>query len=67
MIDELTGTNGETYIIIPTLGRKQELFNTINDLSWQMLPKESWELIVILQNQPDLEAFKSQNTKWAFN
>lgn len=51
-------------IIIPTLGRKQELFNTINDLSRQMLPKESWELIVILQNQPDLEAFKSQNTKW---
>ena len=65
MIDELPELMVKlSIIIIPTLGRKQELFNTINDLSRQMLPKESWELIVILQNQPDLEAFKSQNTKW---
>lgn len=51
-------------IIIPTLGRKQELFNTINDLSQQKLPKDLWEVIVVLQNQPDLNAFIAQNKEW---
>jgi glycosyltransferase involved in cell wall biosynthesis len=51
-------------IIIPTLGRKQELFNTISDLSHQVLPKELWEIIVVFQNQADIDIFKDKNKDW---
>ena len=44
-------------IVIPSLGRKDELYNTINDLSKQSLPKENWEVIVVLQNELDFEKF----------
>jgi glycosyltransferase involved in cell wall biosynthesis len=54
-------------IIIPTLGRKEELFNTITDLSRQSLSRNQWEVIVVIQDQPDIEAFKKRLEEWSLN
>ncbi len=54
-------------VIIPTLGRKEELFNTLNDLSIQNLPKEQWEVIVVIQNEPNIEEFRLRSEEWGIN
>lgn len=50
-------------VIIPTLGRKDELYNTMLDLSKQDLDKEMWELLIVIQNRPDIDEFKSNVDK----
>lgn len=46
-------------IVIPTIGRKQELFNTINDLVKQNLDKNKWECLVIAQSEIDSDIIKN--------
>jgi glycosyltransferase involved in cell wall biosynthesis len=51
-------------IVIPSIGRKKELYDTINDLNKQSFPKEKWELIVVIQDMPNLSEFKLQSENW---
>jgi len=46
-------------IIIPTLGRKDELYNTLNDLGNQSLLHSDWECILILQSKIDLSKIEA--------
>ncbi|GMU96857.1 glycosyltransferase family 2 protein [Ignavibacterium album] len=45
-------------VVIPTIGRKQELLNTIKDLSKQNLPRDKWECLIITQSEIDIESLK---------
>lgn len=45
-------------IIIPTIGRKQELFNTVLDLSKQTLEKCLWEIIIVVQSNIEILDYK---------
>lgn len=54
-------------VIIPTLGRKEELFNTIRNLSRQDLPRNLWEVLVIIQNPPSLAEFQKAIKDWKIN
>lgn len=54
-------------IIIPTIGRKKELLNTINDLSKQNLEKYLWECLIIAQSVIDLESIKEIAIKSKIN
>ena len=54
-------------IVIPSLGRKEELLNTINDLSQQSLPKECWEIILVMQGDFNIETIVEQCPKWNIN
>jgi glycosyltransferase involved in cell wall biosynthesis len=54
-------------IIIPTLRRKEVLFNTITDLSRQSLSKNVWEVIVVIQDKPDINEFKKRLNTWNIN
>lgn len=57
----------ELSIVIPSLGRKEELYNTISDLSKQSLSKYRWEVIVVIQNEPDIADFIQRCQKWDIN
>jgi len=54
-------------IIIPSLGRKEELFNTISDLSRQSLHKETWEVILVMQGDFDENEIKERSKIWNIN
>lgn len=45
-------------IVIPTIGRKKELLNTIRDISNQTLERNKFECIIIAQSVIELEAIK---------
>jgi glycosyltransferase involved in cell wall biosynthesis len=45
-------------IVIPTIGRRQELLNTLSDLAKQNLDKDIWECLIITQSEIDIEGIK---------
>lgn len=45
-------------IVIPTIGRKQDLLNTIRDLTNQNLDKDNWECLIITQSEIDIESIR---------
>jgi glycosyltransferase involved in cell wall biosynthesis len=45
-------------VIIPTIGRKLELLNTLKDLTNQNLPKENWECLIILQSDISVDSLQ---------
>lgn len=45
-------------IIIPTIGRKEELFNTLVDLSKQKFDKNEWECLIITQSEIEIEPIR---------
>lgn len=46
-------------VIIPTLGRKEELYNTLKDLCKQQLDHHNWECLLIVQSDTDVERLES--------
>ncbi|TAJ08644.1 glycosyltransferase [Marinilabiliaceae bacterium JC017] len=46
-------------VIIPTLGRKEELYNTLKDLGKQNLDHHSWECLLIVQSETDIERLEA--------
>lgn len=45
-------------VIIPTLGRKEELYNTLIDLGNQQYDHSAWECLIITQSETDTERLK---------
>lgn len=53
-----SNNNIKLSIIIPTLGRKEELYNTLKDLGNQQLDHNAWECLIVLQSETDSERLK---------
>ncbi|TRX70555.1 glycosyltransferase family 2 protein [Carboxylicivirga sp. M1479] len=54
-------------VIIPTLGRKEEVYNTLFDLGKQNLDHHIWECLLIAQSDTDLDRLKTIATQHQIN
>lgn len=54
-------------VVIPTLGRDEVLFDTIDYLENQTLDRNNWELLVIIQSKDSVDRFNEKQNKWNIN
>ncbi|MBS2212122.1 glycosyltransferase family 2 protein [Carboxylicivirga mesophila] len=57
----------ELSVIIPTLGRKEELYNTLTDLGKQELNHQSWECLLIVQSETDIRRLEAIADQYQIN